>query len=110
MITNPTLLDFISYMGKTLASLFAIANPIGAIPIFYSLTSVDSKRYQIKQAKKTAINVTLILIVFLFIGSYILKFFGLSLGEIRIAGGLIVGHTAWEMVTTKQKLTEGANY
>ncbi|MGK7921332.1 MAG: MarC family protein [Trichodesmium sp.] len=107
MMINPTLLDFISYMGTTLASLFAIANPIGSIPIFYSLTSKDSRCYQIEQAQKTAINVTLILMVFLFIGSYILNFFGLSLAEIQIAGGLIVGHTAWGMVTTKQMLTQG---
>lgn len=104
-MTNLPLPDFVSYIGITVASLFPIANPIGAVPLFYSLTSGDSKREQVKLAKKIAINVTLILIVFLLFGTYILKFFGLSLDMIRIAGGLIVANTAWKMVEAKQKLT-----
>jgi multiple antibiotic resistance protein len=43
--------------------------------------------------------------IFLLAGKLILDFFGISLGVLRIAGGLIVAHTAWEMVTAKQRLT-----
>jgi multiple antibiotic resistance protein len=47
-----------------------------------------------------------ILTVFLIAGRLILEFFGISLGVLRIAGGLLVAHTAWEMVAVRQRLTE----
>ncbi len=93
------------YLFGTLVALFPIANPMGAVVIFYSLTADDSHRYRLKLARKTALNVILVLVTFFLIGKLILDLFGLSLGVLRIAGGLIVGHTAWEMVAVKRKLT-----
>jgi multiple antibiotic resistance protein len=98
--------SLVSYAFGTLVALFPIANPIGAVPIFYSLTADDTPRFRLKQARKTALNVVIVLLTFLLIGKLILSFFGLSLGVLRIAGGLIVGHTAWEMVTAKRRLTQ----
>jgi multiple antibiotic resistance protein len=95
----------IAYTFGTLAALFPIANPLGAVPIFYSLTAADTPRYRMTQARKTALNVIGVLVVFLLVGKFILGFLGISLGMLRIAGGLIVGHTAWEMVTVQKRLT-----
>jgi multiple antibiotic resistance protein len=89
----------------TLGALFPIANPIGAVPFFYSLTVNDSPRYRLNQARKTALNVTCVLIVSFLVGKPILNFLGMSLGVLRIAGGLIVAHTAWEMVTAHPRVT-----
>lgn len=97
--------SLITFGGGTLAALFPIANPIGAIPVFYSLTSTDSPGFRLKQAQKTSFNVVLVLVVSFFAGKLILNFFGISLPVLRIAGGLIVGHTAWEMVTTRQRIS-----
>jgi multiple antibiotic resistance protein len=94
-----------SYAIGTLAALFPIANPIGAVPIFYGLTADDSPHYRLRQAQKTALNVVVVLVIFLLAGKLILNLFGISLGVLRIAGGLIVAHTAWEMVTARQRLT-----
>ncbi len=97
--------SLVSFMVGTLLALFPIANPIGAIPIFYSLTAQDTAKYRLKQAQKTTLNVFAVLTTFFLIGRLILSFFGISLGVLRIAGGLIVGHTAWEMVTATTRLT-----
>ncbi|MGB8699486.1 MAG: MarC family protein [Thermosynechococcaceae cyanobacterium] len=97
--------SLISYTFGTLAALFPIANPIGAVPIFYSLTAQNTPRYRLKQARKTALSVVGVLLTFLLVGKLILNFFGLSLGVLRIAGGLIVAHAAWEMVTSQRRLT-----
>jgi multiple antibiotic resistance protein len=98
--------QFFSSILGILTALFPIANPIGAVPIFYSMTVSDSKAYRHRQARQTTINVVLVLIAFLLVGRLILSFFGISLGVLQIAGGLIVAHTAWEMVTARQRLTE----
>lgn len=86
-------------------ALFPLVNPVGAIPLFCTLTANGNNEYRKKMALKTSINVVIILIVFLFIGKLLLEFFGISLPVLKIAGGLIVAHTAWEMVTSKKKLT-----
>lgn len=97
--------SLLSFGGATLVALFPIANPIGAIPVFYSLTAADSPRYRLKQAQKTALNVVFVLAVFFLAGRFVLNFFGISLPVLRIAGGLIVGHTAWDMVTARHRIT-----
>jgi multiple antibiotic resistance protein len=97
--------SFFSYTFGTLIALLPITNPIGAVPIFYSLTVHNTPSYRLEQARKTSISVVWVLLTFLLVGKLILSFFGLSLGVLRIAGGLIVGHTAWEMVTARRRLT-----
>jgi multiple antibiotic resistance protein len=98
--------NILTYTIGTLAALFPIANPIGAVPIFYSLTAKDTRSERRYQARRTAINVILILAVFLIGGRTILEFFGISLNVLRIAGGLLVANAAWEMVTSRQRLTD----
>ncbi|MDZ8084368.1 MAG: MarC family protein [Nostoc sp. DedQUE12b] len=86
-------------------ALFPIANPIGAVPVFYTLTATETSSKRHQQALQTATNVVLVLAVFLVAGRWILEFFGISLNVLRLAGGLLVAHTAWEMVTVHQRLT-----
>lgn len=93
------------YLFGTLAALFPIANPMGAVVIFYSLTAEDTHRYRLKLMGRTSLNVILVLVIFFLGGKLILDLFGISLGVLRIAGGLIIGHTAWEMVASQRKLT-----
>ena len=96
----------LSYAVGTFVALFPIANPVGAVPVFYSLTESDSRVDRRQQAKRTAINVVLILALFLIAGRAVLEFFGISLNVLRIAGGLLVAHAAWDMVTSKRRLTD----
>jgi multiple antibiotic resistance protein len=95
----------LSALLLSFAALFPLVNPIGAIPVFCSLTADSSGEYRKKAALKTSINVFFILLVFYLVGEFVLEFFGISLGVLKIAGGLIVAHTAWEMVTSKSKLS-----
>jgi multiple antibiotic resistance protein len=96
---------FLQSITISFLALFPLVNPVGAIPLFCTLTSNGTNEYRKKMAFKTAINVVIILVLFLFLGKLLLDFFGISLPVLKIAGGLIVAHTAWEMVTSKSKLT-----
>jgi len=97
--------NFFSTIGMAFLTLFPLVNPVGAIPVFTSLTSTGTDEYRKSMARKTSINVFIVLVVFFFIGELLLSFFGISLPVLKIAGGLIVAHTAWEMVTSKSKLS-----
>jgi multiple antibiotic resistance protein len=96
----------LNYMIVTLAALFPIANPIGAVPVFCSLTETDTRLERKKAAQQIVMNVVVILAGFLLGGRAVLEFFGISLNLLRIAGGLLVSHAAWEMVTSHQRLTD----
>ncbi len=89
----------------TYLALFPIVNPFGGIPFFFALTSGYDQRDRNNTALKTSCYVFLILVFFLFLGRFVLSFFGLSLPVLRIAGGLIVAHSAWNMVTGESRVT-----
>ncbi len=89
----------------TFLALFPIVNPFGGVPFFFALTANYEQRDRRMAALKTAFYVFLILVFFLFLGRFVLNFFGLSLPVLRIAGGLIVAHSAWGMVTGQSRVT-----
>lgn len=77
-------------------ALFSIVNPIGAAITFHQVTEGRSDRHQL--AWRIALNALLILLGSLLLGSYILNFFGVSLGALRVAGGLVVAIRAWQLL------------
>jgi multiple antibiotic resistance protein len=97
--------DWLLYVPGTFVALFPIANLFGATSIFYALTAHSETAERRRQACWTAIYAVLILAVTLVAGELVLAFFGISLNVVRIAGGLIIGATAWEMVTAHERLT-----
>lgn len=93
--------DLLSFTGVAFSVLFPLINPIGGVPAFSGLTAHDTPDFRKSQARKIAINVFIILITFLLIGKLLLELFGISLGVLQIAGGLIVANTGWQMVNSK---------
>ena len=94
-------MEIMTALLAAVAALFPLMNPVGNTPIFFSITANDTPQYRRRQALKIAINVFVILTVCLLGGRYILAMFGLSVPILRLAGGLVVGHSlAWELVQT----------
>lgn len=91
--------------AATFLALFPIVDPFGGIPIFFTMTSSWTARDRNRTALKTGIWVFAILVTFLFVGRFVLHFFGISLPVLKIAGGLIVANTAWGMVTSHSRIT-----
>ena len=79
----------ISLFLKEVLSLLAIVEPLGAIPIFLSLTSGMSERKQKVVARRAAMSGFLILLSALVFGKWLLQIFGISLPSIRVGGGLL---------------------
>src|SRR5262252_5283005 len=94
-----------SAASATYLALFPIVNPFGGVPIFYSLTSDFPSRERNYTAVKISFYVCAILVFFMLLGRFVLNFFGISLPVLKIAGGLIVGNTAWSMVTASSRMT-----
>ncbi len=83
-------LDFVSAIIKAVIALFIIVDPIGNVPIFVGLTENMAVNYR-KKVYNTAVIVGLILLlVFAFTGTEILKIFGISLESFEVAGGILL--------------------
>ncbi|MGK7932006.1 MAG: MarC family protein [Microcystaceae cyanobacterium] len=89
---------------ETYLALFPLTNPLGAIPIFYALVKPESYYRRGRLALQIALKAMVVLTVFLLVGRLILSFLGISLDVLRIAGGLLIAQTAWQMLTRRQEL------
>jgi multiple antibiotic resistance protein len=79
-------------------ALFSIVNPLGASLIFNKVTEGRSRDERAILAWRIAGYSLLILLGSLWLGSYVLAFFGVSLGALRVAGGLVVAIRAWGLL------------
>jgi len=75
---------------KTFIGLMAIVNPIGAIPIFISLTAGAGDAQRLKTVNTVAITVGIILLVSLFVGQTMLEFFDITINSFRVGGGILI--------------------
>ena len=79
-------------------ALFSIVNPIGSALIFNEVVQARAPDERHLLARRVAIYSALILLGSIWLGGYILTFFGISLGALRIAGGLVVAFRAWQLL------------
>lgn len=89
----------------TFVSIFSMVNPIGMAAVFLEMTKEYPVNVRHGLAYRVAIYGSLLLIIALFVGPYVLSFFGVSLADIEIAGGIFVFFTAWGMLTAQPKVT-----
>ena len=95
--------QLLSAATGTFLALFPITDPLGAVPVFHSLTVDSSPHHRGRQARQVAINVIVVLTVALAVGRFILEFFGISLGVLQVAGGLLLARTAWTMISASEQ-------
>lgn len=81
-----------------ISALFPIVNPLGASPIFLSLTSDYNKTERQALSRHIGVNSFFLLIGSYLIGTHILAFFGISLPVVQVGGGLVVISTGWSML------------
>ena len=86
---------------STFVTLFSVLNPIGNLPVFLGLTKNDSPEEKNKVALWSAINVFIILIIAFFVGEYVLKFLGLEIDVLRIAGGILICLAGFSLLADK---------
>ncbi len=87
-------------------SIFFIVDPFAVIPTFLTMTANDSSERRRSMALKASIATVVILVVFALAGGMIFKLFGVTLPAFRIAGGLVLGLSAMEMLRAERKSRE----
>ena len=86
------------------AALLPIVNPFGGAPMFLALTADVSREVRAELASKIAINALVLLVASLFVGTYVLDFFGLSVPIVQVAGGIVVCAASWDLLRSDHVL------
>lgn len=84
-------------------TLLPIVNPIAIAPIYLSMTGPLEQQTARRMAKRIAINCFMLLMGAVFIGSYVLDFFGISLPIVRVAGGIVVAMAGWKLLNDQSQ-------
>ena len=66
---------------KIFIALLVLVNPIGAIPIFISLTPDASARERRRIAKTASIAVAVVILTFVVLGDSLIRLLGISIGS-----------------------------
>jgi multiple antibiotic resistance protein len=94
--------EYLYFTLTVFAGFFAIMNPIGGMTVFLSLTdgySYDKKKSIAKQATLIAFIIGLCFFIF---GTYLFKFFGITIPAFKITGGILLFITGLEMLQSKK--------
>ncbi len=94
------MLDSAEYI-KIFIGLLAILNPFGVIPMFISMTADQTSIQRSRTINRVAVGVTIILLVALFFGELLLKFFGISIASFSVGGGILILLMAISMLHAK---------
>jgi len=94
--------NLFTFSLSVFAGFFAIMNPIGGIPIFLSLTEGADEKKKNLIAKKATLVAFLIAFSFIIFGTYLFKFFGITIPAFKITGGVILFYTGFEMLQSKK--------
>ncbi|HEY5807933.1 MAG TPA: MarC family protein [Povalibacter sp.] len=87
-----------SYFLLAFPALFSIVNPLGGAFIFLGATERFHPSLRARIARWVAIYSFLIVNLSVYIGAYVLTFFGISVPVLRVAGGIVIALAAWRML------------
>ncbi len=82
---------------------FSIVNPPGAAFIFNEVSAGFTRAERARLVNRVALYSLLVMLAALWGGAYVLSFFGISLGALRLAGGAVVALRAWELLNAPER-------
>ncbi|MGD1100336.1 MAG: MarC family protein [Thermoplasmata archaeon] len=98
---------FLVYVA-VFVTIFALVDPLGALPFFVSLTDGFSEADRSIVRRRAVIVLGSVLGVFALVGRFLFEAFGLTLAAFEIAGGILLFIVAYDMLhgeVTRTKLT-----
>ncbi len=83
------MLEWAEY-AKFFLALLVIVNPIGAVPLFVSMTAQNSEREKKRIAQVASVSVAVVLIVAAIAGQPLLAFFGITIASFKVGGAILI--------------------
>jgi len=89
---------FVTYVAATVGALLPIVNPFSAVGLVMGITAHLTESERADQIRRACLYMFAILTVFLVAGGLNMKFFGISIPGLRIAGGLVISFLGFRML------------
>lgn len=83
-------------------SVLFIVDPLAAVPTFLAMTARDTPEVRRLMARRGAWTCFITLTTFALGGGLIFRLFGITIGAFKIAGGVLIGLTALDMVQARR--------
>ncbi len=94
-------MDNLPFAFICLTSFFTLANPLGTMPVFLSMTKDLDNSQRTAIAKRATIISFIILICFTVCGQVLFTLFGISTNGFRIAAGFVIFKICFDMLQAK---------
>jgi len=83
------MLDWTEY-AKILLALLVIVDPIGAVPLFASLTVGNTTAERHRIARTASLSVAIVLILSALCGQWLLALFGITIASFKVGGAILI--------------------
>jgi multiple antibiotic resistance protein len=97
--------EYLTFGLVAFSAVFFVVDPIAAIPIFLAMTENETPAQRARTALRASFTSGLTLTLFAMAGGLIFKFFGISLGAFKIAGGVLLFLLALDMMKAQPSRT-----
>lgn len=99
-------MDNLPFAFICLTSFFTLANPLGTMPVFLSMTKGLDNSQRNRIVKRSTIISFIILVSFTVCGQILFSLFGISTNGFRIAAGFIILKIGFDMLQAKYSHTK----
>ncbi len=96
-------MQMVTFALTAFLTLFVIVDPVGLSSLFLGVTAGYSPKRRRATALRAVLIAAFILITFLFVGGSLLRYLGVSIDALRIAGGLLLFKLAFDMVLARRE-------
>lgn len=97
---------FDSFFFVAFSTVFTIVNPLGAIGPFLAMTAMDSNAKRTETAKRASLIASGVLVFCSITGTFLFKFFGITVPALKIAGGILLFLVAVDMLNARPSRTK----
>ncbi len=75
---------------RSILMLFVVLDPLGNAPLFYYFTKDMEPQARVKTIRTSIVVASIILVMFAVLGEAVLSYFGITVNDFRIAGGIVL--------------------
>ena len=92
-----------TFIAESALTLFVIIDPIGVAPIFIGLAHDRTREARNRIARRAVVIAGMVLLAFMAAGSPLLQYLGVSVGALKVAGGILLFKVAYDMVLVQRQ-------
>lgn len=105
MMRPASVRDVLTFGLVAFSAIFFVVDPLAVLPVFLAITRNESPAQKKATALRAALTAGITLTVFAAAGQLIFRFFGITLGAFKVAGGVLLFMVALDMMQARQSRT-----